>query len=292
MKFKIRWSELRSDPLHIVWLLVYAILAGVAINVIPDALNKLLFTDAKPLWLSSFSRGVPFIEAGGLRIGEALDRFSGKELTSSWGAEQTKILISILVTYVLALPLFVWGMRNRTLWRLETGARRFPTRIVIALGLSGSLVMGSCLLATFPPFISLNVRKSLDNAQRAQSNKDALLNDINYAALRAQSFYYTDVVDGGGGGRWKDIRRAGNPMLGIEEIAPSEPVIGKVVKHFYPQHPSRFLLMVHAQDSLSICGVGNEDGEVDTFANEDGRTGRVQVRAIVTPKRIFVNLEN
>jgi hypothetical protein len=81
-------------------------------------------------------------------------------------------------------------------------------------------------------------------------------------------------------------------MLGIEEVAPAEPIVGKVTSNLFPQSPSRFLLNVHTQDSLTIWGIGKDEGDIDSFANEDGRRGRLQMKVIVTPKKIYVNSDN
>jgi hypothetical protein len=183
-------------------------------------------------------------------------------------------------------------LRERVLWRQGSGERRFPTKIVLALGLSGSILIGVAFLSTIPPFIAYSVRLSLMNAQKTFMNKDALTNDINYVALRAQSFYQVDVRDGGGGGRWMNIQRDGNPTLGIDEIGLAAPITGNVVGKLFPQQPSRFVLTVHTADSLTVKGVAAEEGDLNNFENADGRRGRIQTRVIVTPKRIVVTFDN
>lgn len=287
MKFRTKWSEfIKRDPLHIGLVIIYAVGFGIAINFVVN----LLVSSLSPL--RGLILPVPFTLAGGLRIAEALDRFSGKEMVSAWTSGQTSILVSILVCYVISLPLFVWGMRQRALFRQNPGGQKFPMRIALALGISASFLGEVCLVATVPPFIALSVKSSMQSAQTVQSNKDALISDVNYAALRAQSFYYMDVQDGGGGGKWTDIVREGNPTLGIEEIAPTEPVTGRVLGDFFPQQPSHFILKVHAQDSLTVWGVGHERGDVEDFVNQDGQRGKLQVSITVTPKNVHVTSDN
>jgi len=132
----------------------------------------------------------------------------------------------------------------------------------------------------------------LMDAQKIFANKDALTNDLNYVALKAQSFYYVDVKDGGGGGRWMNIQRDGNTKVGIDEIGLSTPVTGNVVGKLFPQQPSRFVLTVHTPDSLTVKGVATEEGDLNNFENADGRRGRIQTSVVVTPKRIVVTFDN
>lgn len=288
MKFKIKWDDMTSDPLHIVWVVGYAMIFGLALNLIPGILLRIL-TENKAATLFGLA---PFVEAGGLKIAEGLDRFSGKEIRSVWTPIHTHIISSIVMCFVIAPPLFVWGLRERMLWRQGSGERRFPTKIALALGLSASIVMGVVLMSTIPPFIAYSVRLSMLNAQKTFANKDALTNDLNYVALKAQSFYYVDVKDGGGGGRWMNIQRDRNPTLGMDEIGLATPIIGNVVGKLYPQQPSHFVLTVHTADSLTVQGVATEEGDLSNFENADGRRGRIQTRVVVTPKRIVVTFDN
>ena len=288
MKSKISWEDMKSDPLHILWVVGYAILFGAALNVIPGLLLKALTVNRGLLWFGP----VPFVEAGGLKIAEGLDRFSGKEIMLVWTLYHTKIITSIVMCYVIAPPLFVWGLKERMLWRQGSGERRFPAKIVLALGLSSFIVIGVALGSTVPSFIAYSVRVSLMNAQKIFANKDALINDINYVALKAQSFYYVDAKDGGGGGRWMNIKRDGNPTLGIDEIGLATPITGSVVEKLFPQQPSRFVLTVHTPDSLTVKGVATEEGDLNNFENADGRRGRIQTSVVVTPKRIVVTFDN
>lgn len=288
MKSRIRWDDMKSDPLHIVWVIGYALAFGAALNLIPVFGIKLLTGYRMPSWFGL----APFVEAGGLRIAEGIDRFSGKEIKSVWTPVHTHIILSIVMCYVIAPPLFVWGLRERILWRQGSGQRRFPTKITLALGLSGSIMMAALLVSILPPFIAYSVRTSMMNVQRVQANKDALINDISYVALRAQSFCQVDVKDGGGGGRWMNIQRNGNTTIGIDEIGLTSPITGDVVGKLYPQQPSRFFLTVHSTDSLTIKGVATEQGDLSNFENTDGRRGRIQMSVAVTPKRIVVTSDN
>lgn len=277
-----------SDPLHVVWVVGYAILFGVALN----SLNEMLFKGLITLKGTPWHWFAPFLEAGGLKIMEGLDRFSGKEILSVWTTTHTQIISSVVICYVIAPPLFVWGLRERVLWRQGSGQRRFPTKIVLALGLSVSILIGVAFHSTISAFIAYSVRLSLMNAQKTSANKEAVTNDLNYVAMKAQSFYYVDVKDGGGGGRWMNIRRDGNSTVGIDEIGLSAPIIGTVVGKLFPQQPSRFVLTVHTADSITIKGVATEEGDLNNFENADGRRGRIQTSIVVTPKRIAVAFDN
>ncbi len=287
MKFRISWQDYKADPLRLIWVVLYAFVFGLALFPLVAFAVRLFYPD-----LFLYITFAPFVEVGGSIIEQGLERFSGKEIVPVWTAFHTHIVSEIVTCYVIAPALFLWGLRERAVWRQVSGERRFPTKIVLALGLSASIVMGVAFLSTIPPFIAYSVRLSMQNAQKAQANKDVLINDINYVALKAQSFYFVDVKDGGGGGRWANIQRNGSPELGIDEIAPAKPVTGDVVGKLFPQQPSRFVLAVRTADSLTVKGVATEEGDFADFENADGRRGRIQVSIAVTPKRIKVTFDN
>lgn len=287
MKFRISWQEYKADPLRITWVVLYALVFGFAFFPLVAFVVRLFYPD-----MFLYITFAPFVEAGGLVIAQGLERFSGKDIVPVWTASQTHIVFQIVLIYVIAPALSLWGLKERAVWRQASGERRFPTKIVLALGLSASIVAGVVFLSLIPPWIAYSVRVSMMQAQKVQANKDALINDLNYAALRVQSFYYVEVGEGGGGGRWMNIQRDGSPTLTMDDIALSTPIVQKVVGKLFPQQPSRFLMKVHTADSLTVTGVAVETGDYENFENADGRSGRIQVSIAVTPKRIKVTLDN
>jgi len=287
MKFRISWQEFKADPLRLVWVALYTLVFGFAFFPLVAFIVKLFNRD-----IFLYNSFAPFVEAGGFMIAQGVARFSGKEIVPEWTLYHTLILAEIVTCYVIAPALFLWGLKERAVWRQASAERRFPIKIVLALGLSASIVAGVVFLSLAPPWIAYSVRGSLMEAQKVQANKDALINDLNFAALRVQSFYYVDVREGGGGGRWMNIRRDGSPTLTMDDIGLSTPMAQRVFGKLFPQQPSRFLMNVHTADSLTITGVAVEKGDVENFENADGRKGRIQVSIAVTPKKIKVTLDN
>jgi hypothetical protein len=286
MKFRINVPNFKADPLHTFWVAVAALCFGIAWGLLGTLLVHL--TNPGGIYITP----LPFIVVGGDAIAQALGRFSGKELVVVWGRLQTATVIQLVIYYIVAPAAFLWGLKERAVWRQQTGERRFPWKIVLALGATSTIVGSMVLGSLLPPLVHYSVRLSLMEAQRKQANRDAVMWDLNYAALRAQSFYFVDVKDGGGGGRWKNIQREGDPTLTIDEIAPPEPVVQKVAGKLFPQQPSHFRLEVYKADSLVIYGIAVEDGDYSDFANADGQKGKIQFNIAVTPKKIKVTSAN
>jgi hypothetical protein len=286
MRFRIKVPNFEADPLHTFWVAVYAVCFGIAWSLFGTLLVHL--TNPGGIYITP----LPFIMVGGDALAQALDRFSGKELVVVWGGLQTATVIQLVIYYIVAPTAFVWGLNERALWRQQTGERKFPWKIVLSLGTTATIIVSIVLGSLVPPLIHYRVRVSVMEAQRIQANRDALMWDLNYAALRAQSFYFVDVKDGGGGGRWKNIQRKGNPTLTIDEIAPPEPVVQNVAGKLFPQQPSKFRLEVHTADSLVVYGIAVEDGDNADFANADGQKGKIQFSIGVMPKKIKFTSEN
>jgi len=289
MNFRINWDAVRSDYLHPVWILGYAVAGFVIFQVFLSLIpSPLADRQATFLGLS-----LPYVDAGGMLIADGLKRFSGDPIPSGWTGSQTWLLISVMLTYAVAAPLFVWGLRERTQRKQDPGRRGFPLSVVLSLGLSGPLLLGTLMMSTFGWYLSSSVWGSMKEAQRISSNRDYLINTVSLMAVNAQSFYHVPVKEGGGGGRWANIQGRPSSTIQLEEIVDTVRSLRHVfLPHFSPMEPHKFILEVHSIDSLSIWGLGEKEGNDPLFVNKDGSEGRHQVWASVTPGNYIVRVQN
>lgn len=283
MKFKIDWQRMKSDPLHLLWVVGYCIAGGIPFILLVNALGS----DSIYMWSLE---PVPSV-AGGMRIAEGIERFRGHPVVHSWNLGHTLILLSTIFFYIILLPLFIWAMNKRARWR-EIPQSRFPLKIVVFLGLTGWHVFVTVAYSILGPIATTLVFRSLRQVQTVQSNKDVLINDLNFLALKAQSFYFVPTKEGGGGGRWLNIQRKSNQALTLQEIEHHEPILGWIYGDAFPQKPSKFVLEVFTEDSLAIWGIGSERGDNTTFVNKDGQHGKLELQMIVTPKKLYTNERN
>jgi hypothetical protein len=287
MKFRIEWQRMKADPLHLLWVPIY-VLAGVLLLPLFDSAFVRLGLKVRISYFINFL-SIPVI-AGGLRIEEGIKRFGGETLVHSWSDHTTIVLYAILSSIIL-LPFFEWALKERARWR-ENPKPGFPFKIVVSVGLTGSLLFGTVWLSAFGPIRSASAYRSLHRGQTVSANKDALINDLNFLALKAQSFYFVPTKEGGGGGRWLNIQGKSNQALTLQDIEHHEPIIGRVIGDAFPQKPSRFVLQVFGEDSLAIWGIGSELGDDTTFVNKNGERGKLELQMLVTPKKISTNERN
>lgn len=280
MKFRIDWQLIKSDPLHPLWVVGFAIVGSTFAWV-----SNVFGTSVRGLWKPILE---PAVSAGGVRIQEGLAFFRGDPV-GGWNLDHSLILLSIIFLYVILPPLFLWAIKARARWR-QMPRSRFPLKIFVSLGLTGSLVLFIATYSIIGPTFAIYVYRSLHSGQKVQANKDVMMHDLAFMALRAQSFYFVPVKDGGGGGRWLNVQKASNQALTLQEIEPVEPVLRRISD--FPQKPSKFVLEVFREDSLAIWGIGSEPGNDVTFVNKDGQKGKLEFQMIVTPKKSYTNERN
>jgi uncharacterized membrane protein (DUF485 family) len=233
----------------------------------------------------------PYIVAGGIRIQEGLDRFSGVPPSVGLRIEHIVLLVSLIVMYIILPPLIQWTLERRRQWRQQPEKKKFPVTLALMVGITGLFVL-TLLLSPIFYSISTGVFKSLQESQNVQSNRDALIHDLNVLALKAQSFYYVETSFGGGGKRWMDIERKDNSTFTLNEIILNVPNLQSVIGELFPQKLSQFSLDVIRRDSLIIWGIGTERGDDEEYTNRDGSKGRHQAHVIVTPKRTTLRFDN
>lgn len=288
MKFKIDWQRIKSDPLHILWVTGYVLIGWVVLGLLNAGLTRITGSASPHITLIP----VPQIVSGGMRIAEGLERFSGHPIVHIWRVEHTFLIASIILGYVVALPIFLWALRERSRWTQGERANRFPLRIALGFGFSGPFVAFSVFLALAGSILSSSVYLSLGRAQTTQANLDALINDANFVVMKAQSFYFVSTKDGGGGGRWKNIDRQDGSEITIKDIELPESPIARIYGSSFPMKRSEFTLEVYSKDSLAIWGTRNERGSDVNFANKNGQLGKVEIHATVTPRNFRLSIDN
>ncbi len=281
---------MRIDPLHWVWLVGYVFAAMILGGILNDALYR---SDSIKGIVLHFGRSplvtpFPYVVAGGLKIADGLDRFSGNPIIQEWKSEHLFLLLSILVSYVLAVPSFIWAIKERQHWRENHARGKFPIRIAFAIGIGGAFVVPMLLISAVGPVMSSSVRSKMQEAQTVYANRDAVMYELNLMALKAQGSYFVSLGEGGYGGKWMNIQRKGSPTVTLEELQVQEPDLNRVYAELYPQRPSKFVLEVYSEDSLAIWGIGAETSEGSLFVNKDGQQGKNQAHAVVTPKKVIV----
>lgn len=274
---------MKTDRLHWVWMVCYV---GVAL-ILGGILNLALYP-SDLLGRSVAITPFPYIFAGGLRIADGLDRFSGNQIIREWKSEHLFLLLSILVSYILAVPSFIWALKERQQRRENQPGRKFPIRIVLAFAIGGAFVVPMLLISVIGPVASSSVRATMQKAQTLVVNRDAVMYELNMMALKAQSSYFVPLGEGGCGGRWMNIQRKGAPTVTLEELQVQEPDLNRVYAELFPQRPSKFVLEVYSEDSLAIWGIGAETWEGSLFVNKDGQQGKTQAHAVVTPRKVIV----
>jgi hypothetical protein len=226
-------------------------------------------------------------------IADGLERFSGNAVRREWDSAQTGLVLSFVLCYILGVSGFCWGLRERSQWRKLPEGRGFPFRVAFALGSSVPIVViGISLMAMIGAYISNSVWATMKEAQRQGANRDYTINNLSIMALNAQSFWHVSVAEGGGGGKWANIKGGASSSLTLERIAVKDPGIKRVLESFFPQETPTFRLEIFDEDSIGIWGIGNEEGDLPLFVNKDGREGRGQSYVIVTPRNSIIRRHN
>jgi hypothetical protein len=288
MKFKIKWQQIKSDPLHILWVTGYVLAGGFVLGLVNTVLGRTMVSATVIMRIVP----APHIVAGGMLIYEAIQRFQGHPIVHTWRVEHTFLVVSIILAYVVALPIFLWALRERSRLRQGDGRNQFPFKIAFGFGFSGPIVAFAAIIAIIGPILSSGVYTSLRNTQIIQSNGDALINDVNLMVMKAQSFYFVSTKDGGGGGRWKNINRKVGSEITLKDIELSESPIARVYGSSFPMEHSEFNLEVYSEDSLAIWGTRNDPGSDENFVNKNGQRAKKQIHVTVTPKNFHISTEN
>jgi len=117
--------------------------------------------------------------------------------------------------------------------------------------------------------IAVAVGITMFNAQATNSNRQAVMSDMNNLASSCLAFYKTPVSHGGGGGSWVVLSDLGN-WLGYEWDG-TECTTGN----------GKFAVTIVDADNCQIVGVGTEIGN-DGSANVQGTINIEGSTAIIT----------
>jgi hypothetical protein len=148
--------------------------------------------------------GMPaWVYAGGQTIANGLLEFSGKGPTSVPDQRMRASLISILITLIVAPTLCLAGIRSRA---LTPGVRSGPvhwraSHVVYLLGMFVTVVV--IVMGVVSAVLQLSVSVSLRQSQAVQSNKDEMINDLNWIAIRVREYRALPVRFGGGAGSYQ-----------------------------------------------------------------------------------------
>lgn len=286
MNFRIDWQRLRSDPLHLVWVIAYC-LAGFFVLQIADTYLMPAF------WQSPFPAfPFPYIVAAGRLIHEGLERFSGNPVLHEWTHVHTTILAAVIVNYLIIPPLFIWALAERREWRRRLPEKSNPTKIILILGLLGSSVAFILFGSVVAGPISASVYSRLTNGQTTAANKDLMINTMTLMAFRAQSFFAVPVELGGGGGRWQSLEDDPTGNVTAAALTQRDPEIKELYRGSFEITDPEWIIEVVREDSLVIWGIGTLDGDIGTFQNRNGQEGKIQVHALVTPLKLVVRRDN
>lgn len=116
--------------------------------------------------------------------------------------------------------------------------------------------------------IAVAVGITMFNAQATNSNRQAVMSDMNNLASSCLAFYKTPVSHGGGGGEWltANIDDLGN-WLGYEyDSSDNSCTTGNGV----------FIIGITDTDNMTIDGIGTEIGNDDAYSNANGDAGFVE----------------
>jgi len=280
MNSKIDWRRIAGDPLHIIWVVCYC---GVGLGLLQLAgqlVGKL------PVFVG------PQILAAGMQIQLGIERFKGILPVQEWTNAQMELLAIILVSYLIMPPLFIWGWIERAAWRRERGSRKKLAAIIAALGLSGSVLGGTLMIAMVGGPVAHTRYSSILSAQKFAASRDFLVAKTSEMVFKAQNFYYVPVELGGGGGRWKNIRNRPQHELQVGDVTSELPRLRAMLENTFEIEGARWKMEVVREDSLVIWGVGDWDSGSPVFKNADGRTGKQQVAVYVNPRTYVLRVQN
>jgi len=290
MKFRTEWQKIRTDPLNGAGIAVYTLILFLIIFLL-DFGFRAIVDSSEGMW-TRILVPAPHVVAGGLKIGQALERWRGHLEPNLWDGKLTFLVFLLIVPYVIVPMLVVWGIRARRQWRLESPRHGFPWKIALALALGWYVAIMTCLMALVGSLVGLSAYGSLQSAQTVQTNRDALLADMNLVVSRARTAFFVPREKGGAGGSWWKDNKSKEPQISLDALAPVTPVLSRHLAAGFPQKASRFFMEVTAPDTLFLWGVGTERGDSESFENKDGQRGKVQIRQIVTPKGQSVEFQN
>jgi hypothetical protein len=174
----------------ILWVLT---LAGAAI--VPHDLLRHV-----SLYEGFFLTPFPWIPVGGWTINDGLQMFSGRLPLAHTSAQLMGCLVSVLVVYIAAPTLFLFGLRRRALERRLGRELHIIRWSTVQLVLGGALTIGAAFPSLPMALIQKQVSSTLFAAQQIQELKDQIIYDMNTIAWKLYEYRVLPKEQQGGGG--------------------------------------------------------------------------------------------
>jgi hypothetical protein len=141
----------------------------------------------------------PWVYGGGWTIENGLRAFSGKVPEPPPASLRAATLILVLISLVVCPTLFLLEWRRRRSANAPF-SERSPLRISsIFYALCGTITIVAGVGLGPVAYFSETTRANLRHAQAIQSNKDAMINELNMLAVDATQYFILPKTIGGGG---------------------------------------------------------------------------------------------
>jgi hypothetical protein len=291
MSFKINWQRFQEEPLHparvgLAILVVFLVVGGLSYWTLPAKSLRSPWSSDSSLesYLKYISTWSPYLMAGGLRVSNGILAFSGKPPSEHWPFVHQTVLVGIEVCYILGPAILLWAFKARANWVAKKVTRPSPQLILPVIGICGFLVLFQLLIPTLGNLSSWRFWQKMKENDRKSRILEATSSSVASLALMARVLRASPEAPGGG--HWS--HSAGG--ITLEKMQSG---LSSAKKGIWPdgvESPLHFIMEIESPDSMTVWGIADEEGE-DTariFVNKDGRSGRIQVHAGVTPKEGWV----
>jgi len=142
----------------------------------------------------------PWVIEGGITINHGLQMVSGKIPEAPTLTLQLSFLMSVVIMFVIAPTLFLFGVRQRAIER-DSGKEFHIIRwSSVYLVLGGIVIIGPATQSIPISIIHRQVSSSLREGQAKAENKDNILYELNTIAIRLYEYRVLPKEYGGGNG--------------------------------------------------------------------------------------------
>lgn len=254
MKSTIDLRPVLSDPLHWVRIVLYILIATVAIASLQHYVNR---RSSQGGWCAALNNVLPMADpavlAGGVEMVEASRAFAGYGSRGEWRGEITGVMMSMVFLYLVGPTLLVWGVRARARRRRGESGAAPVTAIAVAIAVGCwsvlMLVPGfQYAYATFGEFERETARAG------ARLEEEALWNEMMLMANRAQVAYFVAGEPWEVRNTWQMSDGSRQPALSIVQlIDPGAVAVIADSRHAVIAGRS-YELIVERADSLTLRG--------------------------------------
>jgi hypothetical protein len=208
----------------------------------------------------SFFNLFPAIFSSGNTIANGLQTFSGKELTPTNLSLEIRVLANILIIYIIIPTVFFFNWHRRRIENKSISTINSLSFSSVIYALSIILTISVSATAITSAIMSHPIRQSLEHALAIQSDKDALINDLDLIALDAYQYRLLPKELGGGEGKYTGF-----------VIAPDR---AKTQNGIYAVTTSENQVTIKVQSLLFPSGI------INLTVNEQGQTGDWQYEGV------------